>query len=88
MQTLLQVCLCNFIFVFPHLNCFNLKFWTGSMTQIEIRYDLGTDLNRFQTIQPSGREMYFYADLELELKVETQPVVEIKFQGQTIACYP
>jgi hypothetical protein len=58
------------------------------MTQIEIRYDLGTDLNRFQTIQPSGREMYFYADLELELKVETQPVVEIKFQGQTIACYP
>jgi len=60
----------------------------GNMATIEIRYDLGTDLNRFQTIQPSGRETYFYADLELELKLETHLIVQIKFQGQTITRYP
>jgi len=59
------------------------------MAKIELQYDLGTiDLNRFQTIRPSGREMCFYTDLELELRLETQLVVEIKFQGQTITRYP
>jgi hypothetical protein len=59
------------------------------MAKIEIKYNLGTDLNRFQTIQPSGREMYFYADLELELilDLEAKPIVQIKFRGQTITRY-
>jgi len=59
-----------------------------TMAQIQIRYDLGTDPNKFQTVQPSEGEMYFYADLELEMKLETHPVVEIKLQGQTITRYP
>lgn len=59
------------------------------MVRIELQYDLGTiDLNRFQTIRPSGREMYFYTDLELELRLETHLVIEIKFQGETITRYP
>jgi hypothetical protein len=73
----------------PMLKRFDLKFWTDRMAKIELQYDLGTiDLNRFQTIRPSGREMCFYTDLELELRLETQLVVEIKFQGQTITRYP
>ena len=73
----------------PMLKSFDLKIWTDHIAKIELQYDLGTiDLNRFQTVRPSGGDMYFYTDLELELRLETHLVVEIKFQGQTITRYP